>query len=325
MDAKKELTMRLWKIVPEQADRIVTILEEYEITRTSERRELDRCVEAFLTAKRLDGLSQKTLRDYGGVLRAFSACTDKPAGQITADDIRLYIGGLARRGLRESSIQTHVSTLRSFFSWLAAEDTIGKSPMCRIRTRKLDRTATRHPLTDKELTRLREHCRDCRERALVEFLATSGCRLSEAAGIRLEQIDWQRRSVRVLGKGHKERTVFFSAEAGKLLEAYTGSRGGGASLFATARPEHRPLSPRSIQRIIREIGQRAGLARRVHPHILRHTFATQALKGGMALPVIQQLLGHEDPKTTMIYAAILPEAARRAYTKIFDRKEQDHE
>ena len=128
MDAKKELTMRLWKIVPEQADRIVTILEEYEITRTSERGELDRCVEAFLTAKRLDGLSQKTLRDYGGVLRAFSACTDKPAGQITADDIRLYIGGLARRGLRESSIQTHVSTLRSFFSWLAAEDTIGKSP-----------------------------------------------------------------------------------------------------------------------------------------------------------------------------------------------------
>src|SRR5699024_4503372 len=82
MDAKKELTMRLWKIVPEQADRIVTILEEYEITRTSERGELDRCVEAFLTAKRLDGLSQKTLRDYGGVLRAFSACTDKPAGQI---------------------------------------------------------------------------------------------------------------------------------------------------------------------------------------------------------------------------------------------------
>lgn len=82
-----------------------------------------------------------------------------------------------------------------------------------------------------------------------------------------------------------------------------------------------PLSPRSIQRIIREIGQRAGLARQVHPHILRHTFATQALRGGMALPVIQQLLGHEDPKTTIIYAEILPEAARRAYTKIFDRKE----
>ena len=177
MDAKKELTMRLWKIVPEQADRIVTILEEYEITRTSERGELDRCVEAFLTAKRLDGLSQKTLRDYGGVLRAFSACTDKPAGQITADDIRLYIGGLARRGLRESSIQTHVSTLRSFFSWLAAEDTIGKSPMCRIRTRKLDRTATRHPLTDEELTRLFSHiaqfrsiCKEERVGRKLDFL-----------------------------------------------------------------------------------------------------------------------------------------------------------
>ena len=113
--------------------------------------------------------------------------------------------------------------------------------------------------------------------------------------------------------------------AGQLLREYLSQREGGDALFAAVRAPWSPLTPGGIEKALARIGQRAGLERRVHPHILRHTFATQALQGGMPLPVIQQLLGHEDPKTTMIYAAILPEAARRAYRKTFDRKENDHE
>ena len=92
-----------------------------------------------------------------------------------------------------------------------------------------------------------------------------------------------------------------------------------------ARAPHGPLTAGGIEKALALIGERAGLCRRIHPHILRHTFATMALRGGMELPMIQQLLGDADPKTTMIYAAILPEAARRAYINIFDRKENDHE
>lgn len=197
--------------------------------------------------------------------------------------------------------------------------------MRRIRSRSVDRTAARRPLTEAELSQLRKGCRNIRDQALVEFLSSSGCRLSEAAGIRAEQVDWKQRSVRVLGKGRKARTVFFSVRAGQLLREYLSQREGGDALFAAVRAPWPPLTPGGIEKALARIGQRAGLERRVHPHILRHTFATQALKGGMALPVIQQLLGHEDPKTTMIYAAILPEAARRAYRKTFDRKENDHE
>ena len=152
------------------------------------------------------------------------------------------------------------------------------------------------PLTEAELSQLRKGCRNIRDQALVEFLSSSGCRLSEAAGLRAEQVNWKQRSVRVLGKGRKARTVFFSAHAGGLLREYLSQREGGEALFAAVRAPWTPLTPGGIEKALARIGQRAGLARRVHPHILRHTFATQALKGGMALPVIQQLLGHEDPK-----------------------------
>ena len=259
------------------------------------------------------------------MLRSFARYADKPPEEITADDVRRYLAGLSERGLKDGSIVTHANTLRSFFAWLELEDVIGKSPMRRIRSRSVDRTASRRPLTAEELHRLRKGCRNIRDQALVEFLSSSGCRLSEAAGIRAEQVDWKQRSVRVLGKGRKIRTVFFSFRAGQLLREYLSQREGGDALFAAVRAPWSPLTPGGIEKALARIGQRAGLERRVHPHILRHTFATQALQGGMPLPVIQQLLGHEDPKTTMIYAAILPEAARRAYRKTFDRKENDHE
>ena len=96
--------------------------------------------------------------------------------------------------------------------------------MRRIRSRSVDRTASRRPLTDEELHRLRKGCRNIRDQALVEFLSSSGCRLSEAAGIRAEQVDWKQRSVRVLGKGRKIRTVFFSFRAGQLLREYLSQR-----------------------------------------------------------------------------------------------------
>ena len=327
MDAKTELERKLVGLAPGMEAEIRQVLEAYRITwaETGGALALRERIESFLAAKRIDGLSQKTLKDYGLVLRSFARYADKPPEEITADDVRRYLAGLSERGLKDGSIVTHANTLRSFFAWLELEDVIGKSPMRRIRSRSVDRTASRRPLTDEELHRLRKGCRNIRDQALVEFLSSSGCRLSEAAGIRAEQVDWKQRSVRVLGKGRKIRTVFFSFRAGQLLREYLSQREGGDALFAAVRAPWSPLTPGGIEKALARIGQRAGLERRVHPHILRHTFATQALQGGMPLPVIQQLLGHEDPKTTMISAAILPEAARRAYRKTFDRKENDHE
>lgn len=318
MDTKKELVERLAALMPGMETEIAHIVGEYRISRENrkDRRSLQRSVDSFLAAKKIDGLAPKTLKNYRDMLGAFSTVLDKPAARITTDDIRSYIGQLAARGLRDSSVQTHINTLRSFFAWLELEDMVRKNPMRKIKSLKIDRMATRRPLEPEELERLRDSCKTYKERALVEFLASTGCRLSEAVGIQVNQVDWQRRSVTVLGKGRKERTVYFSVRAKLMLREYLDHRRGGEMLFAASRVPYASMSPRAVERALQHIGERAGIGRRVHPHILRHTFATQALKGGMDLTIIQRLLGHTDPKTTMIYAELQPEAVRYAYERV---------
>ena len=229
------------------AQQIAEIIGEYRINRDGrgEKRSLQRSVETFLAAKKIDGLAAKTLKNYREMLGAFAASVDKPAVRITTDDIRGYIGQLAARGLRDSSIQTHINTLRSFFAWLELEDMIRKNPMRKIKSLKIDRMAARRPLEPEEMERLRDSCQTYKERALVEFMASSGCRLSEVIGIRIDQVDWKRRSVKVLGKGHKERVVYFSVRACLMLQEYISRRKGGQTLFASSRTPYAPMSPRA--------------------------------------------------------------------------------
>lgn len=138
MDTKKELIARLNSAFPGAEEQIAAILEDYRITRESGREGgLEKRIAVFLAAKKIDGLSPKTLKNYREMLEAFAARVDKPAGKISADDIREYVGYLVeKRRLKDSSVQTHINTLRSFFGWLDAEDIIKKNPMRKIRSLK---------------------------------------------------------------------------------------------------------------------------------------------------------------------------------------------
>ena len=115
---------------------------------------------------------------------------------------------------------------------------------------------------------------------------------------------------------HKRRVVYFSVRAALMLRAYMEQRRGGEALFASSRAPYGPMSPRAIERAVEAVGVRAGERRRIHPHILRHTFATNALHGGMDITVIQHLMGHTDPKTTLIYAELRPDAVKYAYERV---------
>lgn len=317
MDTKKELTARLESAFPGAGNTIAAILADYRITRETGR-EGDLCkrIASFLAAKKIDGLSAKTLKNYREMLGAFAAQVDKPVARISVDDIRTYIGSLAARGLRDSSIQTHINTLRSFFGWLDVEDMIKRNPMRKIKSLKIDRAKARRPLTAEQLERLRDGCRSYKEKALVEFLVSSGCRLGEIVGLRTDAVDWQGRSVVVLGKGGKERTVYFSVRAKLMLQEYLARRKGGDALFASSRAPYEAMTPRAVERALQKIGERAGEPRRVHPHLLRHTFASNAINAGMDITIIQHLLGHTDPKTTLIYAELAPRTVRYEYERV---------
>ena len=316
MDAKQELMNALVEagLSSEQAQNLI---KPYRVSRQDEtsRGSLKRRVSAFLAAKRIDGLSAKTIENYRYTLGIFTEQVDRAVTKITVDDLREYISYLSEtRGLRDGSLLTHINTLRSFFSWLTVEDIIRKNPMLKIKSPRLDRARSRHALSQEQLERLRDACKTYKERALVEFLASSGCRLSEVSGIRMEDVNWRDRSVVVHGKGNKSRKVYFSVRAKLMLEEYIARRKGGDALFASVKTPYPAMQPRAIQRALGLIGDRVGL--HVHPHLLRHTFATLALAGGMDITVIQRLLGHEDTKTTLIYAELSQRTVQYEYERI---------
>lgn len=319
MTAKIDLIAKLTALMPECAREIIKIMREYDVqtAQVYDRSNLPRRVEAFLAAKRIDGCRPKTIKGYRERLKMFMTQCSKPVQAITTDDLREYLAYLVdERHLMDNSVQAHINTLRSFFSWLVDEDNIRKSPMRKIKSLKIDKLRSRHPLTAEQLELVRDGCKGYKEKALVEFLASSGCRVSEVAGLRVDDIDWRDRKCKVIGKGNKERTVYFSVRAKLMLQLYIAERRGGEALFASSRAPYEPLTDRGIEKMISKLGKRIGMERPLYPHLMRHTFASHALNCGMELTIIQHLLGHSDPKTTLIYAEIDPIRVQYEYNRM---------
>ena len=160
----------------------------------------------------------------------------------------------------------------------------------------------REALTSREVEKLRIACgTNVRDNAVLELFLATGCRVSEVVGMNVEDIDLQVGCVKVLGKGQKERIVFFNDRALEYLERYLADRKTGAVILSSRAP-YQGLKKNALENIIRRIAKRAGLGKRVFPHLLRHTFATRALNKGMPLPTLCDLMGHASVETTRIYA-----------------------
>ena len=318
MDAKQELMGRIAVLFGGKKKRvrqqqIMEIVAEYAVQHKQEERpaDLQAQILRFLSAKRIDGLSEKTLHNYKIYLLRFAKHADKNSDTITTDDVRDYLAVLK---VAKSSMQTIINTLRSFFAWMTMEEYIVKNPMLKIKTRYA-RKVMRKALSVEELEYLRMACQNTRERALLEFFFSTGCRLSEVSGIRLSDVDFSQRSVVVHGKGDKYRTVYFSVKAKLLLDEYLRNRKGDM-LFINTRAPYGPIHTRSIQKMLKQLGERASILKSVHPHLLRHTFATHAINNGMDITVIQRLLGHAHLSTTEIYAQVNQTNIKLAYDRL---------
>lgn len=258
----------------------------------------------YLASKKVDGAAKTTLTDYSHVLTKFLARLQKDPLTATSTDIRMYLAIRESEGLCKNSLASLLATLRSFYTWLENEEYIIKSPCRKIKSIKADKYV-RKPLTPDDLEKVRIACKTNRDKALVEFFYSTGCRLDEVQKLDRADILWKEDSCMVMGKGSKEREVYLNAKARVYLKKYLQSRmDNNPALFVGERSPHCRLGRRSIEKTFSDLGIRAGITRPVFPHLIRHTTATNALNSGASLTVVQKMLGHESPATTQIYAEL---------------------
>lgn len=286
----------------------VEVQEEYIL-----RSDFPEKIKLFISSKKVEGLSDSTLEGYKIELRLFSAVVDKKVEHITSGDIRLYLGSL--EGLKMSTIGKKLNVLRTFFGFLMAEEMIQRDPTLKIKQPKEEKRMGK-ALSIEELEMMRESCDTIRQRAFLEVFYATGCRLSEIQNLNIADIDKQNMSCKVIGKGDKEREVYFSYKAMFHLRKYLLTRNDDEpSLMASIRKPYRRLSKRAIQDEIKKIAKNAGLEHKVTTHVLRHTFATLTLNNGADIVAVQELLGHSSPDTTLRYARITEERKREQHKK----------
>ena len=253
------------------------------------------------------------MSSYQLELRIFGENILKPVDIITTNDIRLFLSEFPH--LKMSSVSKKLSVLKSFFGWLVDEEIIEKDPTRKIKTPKKEKVMPK-ALNIEELELLRESCIDVRERAILEVYYATGARLSEIQALNRKDINWESKTARVVGKGNKERDVYFSFKASYHLKKYLKSRNDLVpALFITKRRPYKRLSNRSIQREISKIVKRSGIQKNISIHSLRHTLATLMLDRGADITAIQGILGHSDISTTQIYAQLSDERKQEQYNK----------
>lgn len=270
-------------------------------------------IEIFLSAKSLEGLSKLTISGYSLELKIFAKNVKFRVSDINTEHIRSYLGKI--KNLKMSSISKKLSVLKSFFNWLTSEEIIPRDPTKKIKPPKKEKRLPK-ALSIEELEMLRESCTTIRQRAFLEIMYATGCRLTEMHDINRRDINMQSMSCNVVGKGNKERTVYLSFKAMYHMRKYLLTRADDdEALMVTERKPHRRLTNRGIQSEIGRIAKKAGLEKKVSPHTLRHTFATLTLANGCDISTVQALLGHSDPATTMIYASVTEDRKREQHRK----------
>lgn len=286
------------------------VAQEYTITRASTeltvlgREEAEKLVKMYIVAKCLEGLQKTTISSYTLTLKNLVRSLTKPITEITTNDLRQYLAAYQlQRGNKPASVENKRVTLAGFFEWAHAEGYIQTNPMTRIKAIKYEKEQ-KPALTPEEMEKLRRVCRDDRDRALIEVLYSTGCRISELCNAKLEDIDWTTKpvSMSVIGKGNKKGKVFISPRAAALLQWYLNTRKHKSPHVICNIRGGGKMSKENAEKIFRKLRALADLEiKKVTPHTLRHTMATDALKTA-PVQIVQKLLRHSKIDTTMIYA-----------------------
>lgn len=269
----------------------------------------------FLEAKRIEGCSEKTLAYYQNTINRMFVNIGKEVTHIITEDLRTYLTDYQRQNnLSRVTIDNVRRILSSFFSWLEDEEYLIKSPIRRIHKVKVT-SSIKDTYSDEDLEKIRDSCEEKRDLALIDMLASTGMRVGELVLLNQSDIDFNERECKVLGKGNKERIVYFDARTKIHLQEYLDSRNDEyEALFVTLKSPYSRLTIGGVESRVREIGKRLSIDK-VHPHKFRRTLATKAIDKGMPIEQLQQLLGHKRIDTTLQYAMVKQSNVKLAHKK----------
>ena len=275
----------------------------------------DKILNTYIASMRLEGHSEHTLEQYSDAVRKLLQDIPKDFSEIRTNDVRYHLARYqSTHKVSAVTVDNKRRFLSTFFAWLTAEEIIPKNPMLRIKRIKQKQT-DKKPFSAAEMEKIRDSLQTVKEKALVEFLLSTGCRVSEVANLQIGNIDFRAGECVVLGKGNKERTVYISDNVMYYLQKYLVERrfSAGDPLFLNDRGK--AMSKCSIEQLMHKIGKRAGVEK-VHPHRFRRTMATNAMMRGLPIQYIQAILGHSKIDTTMIYCSVSKESVKAAYLKV---------
>lgn len=285
----------------------VEILPDLDTEKTNEY-----MLQAFIDAKELEGRSDKTIERYKYLLGKMLKEINTPIPQITIIHLRNYLRQKRIDGIADKTLEGTRSVLCTFFSWLEKEGLIDSNPCNNLSPIKCNKKV-RFPYSETDIEKLKEACFNNRDKALICFMLSTGCRISEICALNKNDVNFETRECIVFGKGGKERTVFFDELTAMYLQRYFMSRRDNCpALFASKLRER--ITPRGARALLADIGKRAGVEN-VHPHRFRRTLATNLIAHGMPIQEVANILGHDKLDTTMTYVYLDKTNVKSSYQK----------
>lgn len=271
---------------------------------THQHRENTHFIELFIASKKIEGCSENTLKYYSNTLTKMLNAISKNIYNIETNDLRLYLSTYqTEKNCSKTTLDNIRRIMSSFFSWLEDEDYITKSPVRRIHKVKTTQMV-RETLSDENLEHLRDKCTHPRDLAIIDLLISTGIRVGELVKLNRTDINFGERECIVLGKGDKERLVYFDAKTKVHLQEYLDTRtDSNPALFVGRCAPWNRLSIAGVERFLSRLGSKSEV-RHVHPHKFRRTMATMAIEKGMPIEQVQKLLGHAQIETTLHYAIV---------------------
>ena len=279
----------------------------------------EKIINKFIVSKAVEGLSSKSLETYKGILVAFFRSMQKDVKSVTTDDVRVYLALKKTQRMSGNYMNLIRRTLNSFYGWCCDNEILDANPVKKINCIKTEKKV-RKAFTEDEMELLRMNAKTLRDKAIIEFLYSTGCRVSEMCSLDISDIDFGQGMATVLGKGKKYRDVYLSPRCKVTLNEYIKSRADSQEPLFVAKPIFSSdgvltrFTPSGVEVMLRKLGKRCGIDN-VHPHRFRRTAATLALKRGMPIEQVQKMLGHESIETTTIYAQSSDDSVQAAHAK----------